>query len=527
MEVFTEYRGQIFEAFWTTIQLTVFSAIGALVLGTALAAMRLAPVPMLNWLGTTYVNVVRNTPLTLIILFCSFGLSQTLGITLVNPGSLTSIEDSNFRLAVLGFTVYTAAFVCETVRAGVNTVPLGQAEAARSLGLTFAQNLRIVLLPQAFRAVIIPLGSVLIALTKNTTIASAIGVAEAALLMKEMIENTAALVTVGTIFMLGFVILTLPTGLFFGWLGWRWRGERLREERTAMSGSVLFDIPGPRARARNRVFNAVTALVIVLVIWVVYSRLNAKGQLTAAKWEPFLSSNLWTTYVLPGVQGTLTDAAVSIVLALVLGFVLGVGRMSHALPIRWVCSVVVEFFRAVPVLVMMIFAYFLYATYDVFPSKHLALAGVITGLTLYNGAVIAEIVRAGVNALPRGQSEAASALGLRWGQTMRSILLPQAITSMLPVLISQLVVVLKDTAIGYQITFLEMVRQGTQVGASYGNYIPALIVIAVLMISVNFALSSFAVWLEGRMRRSRRGPAPLKAEPVTQGAFGAGAGGSI
>ncbi len=96
--------------------------------------MRLAPVPMLNWIGTTYVNVVRNTPLTLIILFCSFGLSQTLGITLVDPKSLTSIEDSNFRLAVLGLTVYTASFVCETVRSGVNTVPLGQAEAARSLG---------------------------------------------------------------------------------------------------------------------------------------------------------------------------------------------------------------------------------------------------------------------------------------------------------------------------------------------------------------------------------------------------------
>ena len=221
VEIFTEYRGQIFEAFWTTIQLTVFSAIGALILGTALAAMRLAPVPMLNWIGTTYVNVVRNTPLTLIILFCSFGLSQTLGSRWSTPRSLTSIEDSNFRLAVLGFTVYTAAFVCETVRSGVNTVPLGQAEAARSLGLTFSQNLRIILLPQAFRAVIIPLGSVLIALTKNTTIASAIGVAEAALLMKEMIENTAALLTVGTIFALGFVILTLPTGLFFGWLGKR------------------------------------------------------------------------------------------------------------------------------------------------------------------------------------------------------------------------------------------------------------------------------------------------------------------
>jgi glutamate transport system permease protein len=222
VEVLPGYTvGQVLEAFWTTIQLTLFSAIGALILGTVLAAMRLAPVPMLNWLGTTYVNVVRNTPLTLIILFCSFGLAQTLGVTFVDSNSPTSIEDSNFRLAVLGLTVYTASFVCETVRSGVNTISLGQAEAARSLGLSFGQNLRIILLPQAFRAVIIPLGSVLIALTKNTTIASAIGVAEAALLMKEMIENTAALLTVGAIFALGFVVLTLPLGLFFGWLGKR------------------------------------------------------------------------------------------------------------------------------------------------------------------------------------------------------------------------------------------------------------------------------------------------------------------
>jgi glutamate transport system permease protein len=221
VEIFTEYRAEIFAAFLTTVELTVLSAIGALVLGTGLAAMRLAPVPMLNWIGTSYVNIVRNTPLTLIILFCSFGLAQTLGLTLANRTSPTFIADSGFRLAVLGLTVYTAAFVCETVRAGVNTIPLGQAEAARSLGLTFGQNLRIVLLPQAFRAVIIPLGSVLIALTKNTTIASAIGVAEAALLMKEMIENTAAVLVVGGIFALGFVILTLPLGLLFGWLGKR------------------------------------------------------------------------------------------------------------------------------------------------------------------------------------------------------------------------------------------------------------------------------------------------------------------
>ena len=219
MEIFGEYRDQIFEAFRTTIELTALSGLGALVLGTLLAAMRLSPVPVLTWIASSYVNVVRNTPLTLIILFCSFGLAQTLGITLVDSASTTSIADSNFRLAILGLALYTAAFVCETVRSGVNTVPVGQAEAARSLGFTFAQNLRMILLPQAFRAVIIPLGSVLIALTKNTTIASAIGVAEAALLMKEMTENTAALIAVGSIFAAGFIALTLPLGLLFGWLG--------------------------------------------------------------------------------------------------------------------------------------------------------------------------------------------------------------------------------------------------------------------------------------------------------------------
>jgi glutamate transport system permease protein len=230
------------------------------------------------------------------------------------------------------------------------------------------------------------------------------------------------------------------------------------------------------------------------------------------KWEPFTTADLWRTYVLPGVQGTLTAAVLSIALALALGVVLGVGRLSTVSAVRWVSGAMVEIFRAVPVLIMMIFAFFLYAQYDVFPARQLALAGVVTGLTLYNGAVIAEIVRAGVNALPRGQSEAASALGLRPVQTMRLILLPQAITAMLPALISQLVVVLKDTAIGYQITFLEMVRQGTLIGSQYSNYVPALFVIAALMIAVNVTLSWLAVRLEARLRRRSRSAAA--AAPV-------------
>jgi glutamate transport system permease protein len=278
-----------------------------------------------------------------------------------------------------------------------------------------------------------------------------------------------------------------------------------------MSSSVLFDAPGPRARVRNRIISGVSLTLLALLAWAVIARLADKGQLTAAKWRPFTTGDLWKTYVLPGVIGTLTAAAMSIVLALILGLLLGVGRLSPLRAIRWPCAVIVEIFRAVPVLIMMIFAYFLFALYGVFPSKQLALAGVVTGLTLYNGAVIAEIVRSGVGSLPRGQSEAASALGLSWGQTMRSILLPQAIASMLPVLISQLVVVLKDTAIGYQITFLEMVRQGTVIGSTYGNYVPALIVIAVLMIAVNFTLSAAATRVERRLRRSKRAPEPLEA----------------
>lgn len=208
----------ILGAFWVTVQLTVYSAIGSMIWGTILVAMRVSPVPAMRTFGTAYVNIMRNTPLTVIIVACSLGLNQTLGMTLAGE-DFTQI---NFRLAVLGFIAYTSTFVCESLRAGINTVPVGQAEAARALGLGFGQVLRLIVLPQAFRAVVAPLASVLIALTKNTTVAAAIGVAEAALLMKEMLENESdAIFLVALIFALGFVLLTLPTGLLLGWVAKR------------------------------------------------------------------------------------------------------------------------------------------------------------------------------------------------------------------------------------------------------------------------------------------------------------------
>ncbi|MEU3555480.1 amino acid ABC transporter permease [Streptomyces fragilis] len=203
-------------AFWATVQLTVYSAIGSLIWGTLLAGMRVGPVPLMRAFGTAYVNLVRNIPLTVIILFSSLGLNQTLGVKL---GGGEDFDTINFRLAVLGLILYTSAFVCEALRSGINTVPLGQAEAARALGLNFGQVLRLIVLPQAFRAAVNPLANVLIALTKNTTVAAVIGVAEASLLMNEMIENEAQLVLIGAVFAFGFVCLTLPTGVLMGLLG--------------------------------------------------------------------------------------------------------------------------------------------------------------------------------------------------------------------------------------------------------------------------------------------------------------------
>ena len=204
-------------AFWMTVRLAAVSAVGSLVLGTVLTAMRVAPLATLRRTATVYVAVARNTPLTLVLLFTGLGVGANLGVELSSD-----IATNNFWLACIGLTVYTAAFVCEALRSGINTVPVGQAEAARSLGLGFLQTLRLITLPQAFRAVVAPLGSILIALTKNTTIALVVGVSEASVRMREMIETYGdQVMQIFLGFAAGFVVLCLPMGLLFGWLSRR------------------------------------------------------------------------------------------------------------------------------------------------------------------------------------------------------------------------------------------------------------------------------------------------------------------
>lgn len=220
LELIEEY--EFVAAFWMTLKLAAYSAFYSLILGTVLAVMRVSPVRIFQSLGSSYVTLVRNTPLTLIVVFCSLALYGQLGITLADRESATFLVDNNIRLAILGLSAYHAAFVCEALRSGVNTIPLGQAEAARSIGLTFTQSLRQVIMPQAFRGAVTPLGNVLIALIKNTTVVAAIGVAEIAYRMKAVAEFRPDLLMLGfAVVAIGFVILTLPLGILTSYLSGR------------------------------------------------------------------------------------------------------------------------------------------------------------------------------------------------------------------------------------------------------------------------------------------------------------------
>jgi glutamate transport system permease protein len=209
-------------AFWMTVKLAVLSAVGALLIGTIVAICRVSPIAVLRGFGTAYVTLIRNTPLTLITFFCLFGIGNTLQVQLADPASPTAIVDNTFRFGIIALAVYHAAFVAEAVRSGINTVPQGQAEAARAIGLGFLPTLREVVLPQAFRGAIAPLGNTMIALTKNTTVVATIGVAELAYVMRGMIEFSPSLLyAIFVLIAVCFVILTLPMGLLFTYLSRR------------------------------------------------------------------------------------------------------------------------------------------------------------------------------------------------------------------------------------------------------------------------------------------------------------------
>lgn len=269
--------------------------------------------------------------------------------------------------------------------------------------------------------------------------------------------------------------------------------------------AVLYDHPGPRAKARNLILTIAFGIGVVALLYWIYSRFDAKGQWAGNLWEPFTQASTWQDYILPGLLATLQAAAVAMVLSLAFGIIFAVGRLSDHWWVRLPAGAVVEFFRAVPLLLLMFFIFFGVPFITEQPMS--IFWAVVLGLTLYNGSVLAEAFRAGVHSVPRGQSEAAYAIGMRKSQVMTHVLIPQAARAMLPVIVSQLVVLVKDTALGYIISYGELIQLGVNnLSANFGNVVQAAIVAAIIYIVINSLLTAFAGWLSRRTRRKGRAP---------------------
>ena len=277
------------------------------------------------------------------------------------------------------------------------------------------------------------------------------------------------------------------------------------------TSSVLYDVPGPRARLRNRIYAVVGTVAIVGLVVFAVLRLADKGQLAPEMWDIFQYTGVQQSIV-DGLLTTLKAFAMAGVLSLVLGALLAVARLSEHRPIRWFATAFVEVFRAVPLLITI---YVLWA--GLLTSQ--PLWALVLGLTLYNGAVQAEVLRAGINAVPKGQVEAAYALGMRKTQVMTTVQIPQALRAMLPTIISQLVVTLKDTSLGYIIAFEELLYAGRLLASNTivngdNPYVPVIIVIGTIYIGMCLALSWLASWIERRGRRGRTGVRVAKAGPM-------------
>lgn len=241
------------------------------------------------------------------------------------------------------------------------------------------------------------------------------------------------------------------------------------------STSVLFDVPGPKARARTRIFNIIAILLLAGILAYVLMVMGRQGQLEADKWTSLFTGNLWVNYILPALGKTLLAALISVVTSVIFGLFFGMARLAPNKYIRGFGTVVVEFFRAVPVLMMMIFFWLFLGQFTFFSPSQLPFIAVVLGLTLYNGSVIAELLRSGVHQLPKGQGEAGLAIGLTPWAVLTSVLMPQALTAMMPSLLSQFVVILKDTALGYIISYPELLAAARRFGSGEGNILQMLL----------------------------------------------------
>lgn len=483
-----------------TLQITLLSSVAALVLGTFFGLGRLSHFKPLYWTSTAFVEFFRNTPLLIQLFFWYFAFPMLLPATLREW-----VFANNFELlsATFGLSVYTGAFMAEVIRAGLQSIPKGLLEAAYSSGLSYFQALRTIILPLAFRAIIPPLGSEFLNNMKNSSLAMVVGVAELCWQSQQIESLTfkgfeatsaATLIYLGLSLSISALLNMVNLRLQIAprerrSLGYRiadvffWPFEKawyllaspvtwaLARRSESLQYTPMRVLLRQVRRGVEWVFGWLWKLSFLAVLLLLLVK-SAQG-LYSLNWE-IIRDNFSTLLIWRFPQGEASDlfmglgglsfsllmALIAITVSFGIGLVVGLGRMSNNQLLRIPCTLYIEMVRGTPLIMVIFWVYFFL---PIFTKTYLNVFWSATiALTLFTGAYLAEIVRGGIQNIPPGQFEAAMSTGLNYFQTMRHIILPQALKQMIPAIVGQFIAIFKDTSLAYVIGVLELtfVAQG-------------------------------------------------------------------
>ncbi|MDD3313490.1 amino acid ABC transporter permease [Pseudodesulfovibrio sp.] len=476
-----------------TVTITLYSAVIALVLGTVIGLARLSKFKPVYWFATCYVELFRNTPLLIQLFFWNFAFPYAF------PDEIrTKLYDMDFEfwVATIGCGIFTSAFMAEIIRAGIQSIPKGLLEASYSSGLSFNQTLRKVILPLAFREIIPPLGSEFLNNMKNTSLAMTIGVGEVCWSMQEVLSLTfrtfEALVAATVI----YLALSLSISVILNMVNAKLKivpdGKKPLLRKVADAAFTPFTLladglervlwhfrKAPDASKTisplrrllrlgwRKTVQALKWLFIAAMLYVIYKAVRAIAGFhfdiiwanlpTLLKWR-FPGGDESEFFLgLGGLSGSVLMAVISISGSFLIGLVVGMGRTARNRAVRIPCTLYIELVRAVPLILVIFWFYTAILEFIIKVDLHAFWAATIA-MTFFFGAYIAETVRGGIDNIPKGQVEAAKASGLSYLQTMRKIVLPQALKQMLPALVGMFIAAFKDTSLAYIIGVMELTR---------------------------------------------------------------------
>ncbi|UJW32486.1 ABC transporter permease subunit [Saccharothrix sp. AJ9571] len=492
-----DYLDNVAAALLDTLALTAVAFSGAAVLGVMLAGCRISPVPALRHGAAALIGLARGVPLLCWLMAITFGL-PALGLTL-----------PLWHGAVLVLAGYTAAYYAGALHSGVLAVSGGEAEAARALGLTTRQVLACLIVPQALRLTLPVLGNITVGLLLNTALAGAVGVTELTTVAEaaafETADPVSAFCTVGAVYAALAATIT--------WLTRR-AHKRFAFDPGPATRGALFDAPGRDARRRHRFVTAAVLSGTVALGAHAMVGMHASGELDPAAWAPFTYWPVWR-FLLEGVTGTAVAAVLALALSLPLGLLLALVLARDTRPARWARWPARAYVEIVPLVPSLLWLYAAMLILPAFEVRFSPLGQLLVALTLPGTAAVALILLDALNALPRGQAEAAASLGLRTHTVIRSVLLPQAVTVAVPSLIGQATRTVKDTALGVLVGFAELLGHAQVISGTALIVLQPYLVAGALYLVLTLALGALTHARRTR-RRSRATPPSRDAlVPVT------------